>query len=142
MNLVILNNRELVAEYLCTIHSFNSVLLNVCVLVEYIIVVSYFPSELRFVGVGEDLKEIEPAHLGLKPHNILYLFLVVRTEEHGRVVLVLHEKLHLRLYQQGRCHHIGAVVRVQVVQEVTLVILRHVHSLRGSQDGALRDVVL
>ena len=52
MNLVILNNRELVAEYLCNIHSFNSVLLNVCVLVEYIIVVSYFPSELRFVSVG------------------------------------------------------------------------------------------
>ena len=52
MNLVILNNRELVAESLCNSHSFNSVLLNVCVLVEYIIVVSYFPSELRFVSVG------------------------------------------------------------------------------------------
>lgn len=77
MNLVILNNRELVAEYFCNIHSFNSVLLNVCVLVEYIIVVSYFPSELRFVCVGEDLKEIQPAHLGLKPHNILNLFFVV-----------------------------------------------------------------
>jgi hypothetical protein len=34
------------------------------------------------------------------------------------------------------------VVRVQVVQEVTLVILWDVHSLRGSQDGGLRDVVL
>lgn len=94
MNLVILNNRELVAEYLCTIHSFNSVLLNVCVLVEYIIVVGDFPAELRFVGVGQDLEEIEPAHLSLEADDILDLFLVIGAEEHCRVVLILHEKLH------------------------------------------------
>ena len=68
--------------------------MNVCVFVEYIIVVSDFPSELRFVGVRKDLKEIQPADLSLEANNILDLFLVVGAEEDGRVVLVLDEELH------------------------------------------------
>lgn len=57
--------------------------MNVCVLVEYIIVVSDFPSELRFVGVRKDLEEIQPADLSLEADDVLDLFLVVGAEEHG-----------------------------------------------------------
>lgn len=116
--------------------------MNVCVLVEYIIVVGDFPAELRFVGVGQDLEEIEPAHLSLEADDILDLFLVIGAEEHCRVVLILHEKLHRWLDQDGGRHHVGLVVRVQVVKEVALIILWDKDGLRGSQNSRFSDIVL
>jgi hypothetical protein len=116
--------------------------LNVCVFVEYIIVVSDFPSKLRFVSVGQDLEEIEPAHLGLKTDDILDLLLVVWTKEHGWVVLVLHEELHRGFNHNSRRNYVGSVVWIQVVKEVALVILGNVNCLRCTHDGVLRDLVL
>ena len=116
--------------------------MNVCVFIEYIIEVGDLPAELRLVGVREDLQEIEPADLRLEADDVLDLLLIVRTEEDGRVVLVFHEKFHWRFNQHGGSHHVGLVIVVEVVEEVPLVILRHVDSLRRAQDRVLAHAVL
>lgn len=116
--------------------------MNVCVFIEYIVEVGNLPAELWFVSVGEYLEEVEPADLGLEADDVLDLFFVVGAEEHGRVVLVLHEELHGRLDQHGRSDHVGPMIVIQVVQEVTLVVLRHVNRLRGPEERVPRHRVL
>lgn len=116
--------------------------MNVCVFIEYIVEVGDLPAELWFVSVGEYLEEVEPADLGLEADDVLDLFFVVGAEEHGRVVLVLHEELHGRLDQHCRSDHVGPMIVIQVVQEVTLVVLRHVNRLRGPEERVPRYRVL
>jgi hypothetical protein len=116
--------------------------LNVCVFIENIIEVGDLPAELRFVGIREDLDEIEPANLSLETNDILNLLLVVGTEEDGRMILIFHEKFHWRFNQNGSGYHVGLVIAVKVVKEVTCVILGHVDSLRGTQDRVLGHRIL
>ena len=58
------------------------------------------------------------------------------------MVLILHVQLHWRLNQNGGGHDIGLVVCVQVVQEMTAVLLRCVHGLVSTKELRLCNVVL
>ena len=58
------------------------------------------------------------------------------------MILILDVKLHRRLDQDCRCDHIRLMVRVQVIQEVAGVLLRHIDSLRGAEELRLGDGVV
>ena len=58
------------------------------------------------------------------------------------MVLILHVQLHGGLNQNGGGHDIGLVVCVQVVQEVTAVLLGCVHGLVSTKELRLGNVVL
>ena len=58
------------------------------------------------------------------------------------MVLVLHMQLHGRFNQNGGGNHIGLVVAIQVVQEVSRIVLWCVKGLRGTEELGFAHSVL
>ena len=107
------------------------------VLVQDIVEVGDLPLRPHLVPHREQLEKVDPSDARLEPHDVLDHLGVVAAEQDRRVVLVLDEELHWRLDDAGHCHRVGLVIAVDVVQEVPVVVLGHVHLHWSSEKGRL-----
>ena len=112
------------------------------ILIEDVVEVRDFPLVSHLVVHREQLKEIKPAYLGLKPDNILHRLSVIAAEQNRRKVLILNEELHWRLDQTSHRDEIRLVAVIKVVQEVPLVVLRSADSHGRSVELSVGNAVL
>ena len=103
----------------------KSLILEQWVLVQDVIEVSDLPVSNRvFVVYWENVKEIEPSEIGLKPHHILDGFIVLRSKEDRAVILVEDIKLHGTLNNTGdRDQERSVRDGVEHVQHMSAVLL-------------------
>jgi hypothetical protein len=96
------------------------------VFVHQVVEVSDFPLQTGLVVHGQNLKQISPLHVCLKPNHVLDHLLVVTAEQNLREVLVLNEHLHRALNQASNCHAVRPTLSLQVVQNVSVVFCWHI----------------
>lgn len=92
------------------------------ILIHHVVVVCYFPVHWNFIVNGQYIDQVNGTDVGFKANYILDGLVILRTKEHGWVILVLNVKFHWWFNHCCHGHQVRFVVVFQKVKDVSIVV--------------------